>query len=170
MLTRPLLPQLPNQSLSSLPAFGAASADPTRLPELRHNLTLLCSTLSSSLKSLAREGAGVEQRRAYLAKEEARVRQLVEAQERKIERLKEVMQCVERVRQKEGEAFELLRALQSQEDTVAPEAVLGRYEDDFDRLLGAFSQEYEELGLDEVVVAAIAPIVSSRGRAQSDRC
>ncbi|GAA5976090.1 hypothetical protein JCM10908_005383 [Rhodotorula pacifica] len=153
---------LPNQSLSSLPAFGAGSADPTRLPELRHNLTLLCSTLSSSLRALAKEGAGVEQRRAYLAKEETRVRQLVEAQERKITKMQGVLACVERVREKEVEAMELLRTLEMHSDNEVPikaEDVLARFEDDFDQLLGEFANEYEELGLDEVVVGAIAPIL-----------
>lgn len=153
--------QLPNQSLSSLPAFGAGSADPTRLPELRHNLALLCSTLSSSLRALAKEGAGVEQRRAYLAKEENRVRHLVEAQERKISKMQGVLACVERVRTKEVEAMELLRTLElHSEEAVKAEDVLSRFEDDFDLLLGEFAGEYEELGLDEVVVGAIAPIVS----------
>lgn len=154
--------QLPNQSLSSLPAFGAGSADPTRLPELRHNLTLLCSTLSSSLRALAKEGAGVEQRRAYLAQEENRVRHLVEAQERKIAKMQGVLACVERVREKEVEAMELVRTLElhAAEEAVEAEEVLSRFEDDFDQLLGEFAGEYEELGLDEVVVGAIAPIVS----------
>lgn len=144
-----------------MPAFGAGSADPTRLPELRHNVTLLCSTLSSSLRALAKEGAGVEQRRAYLAKEETRVRQLVEAQERKISNMREVLLCVERVREKEVEAMDLLRTLLAHSDEpVQAEDVLSRFEDDFDRLLGEFASEYEELGLDEVVVGAVAPIVS----------
>lgn len=154
--------QLPNQSLSSLPAFGAASADPTRLPELRHNLTLLCSTFTSSLRSLAREGAGVEQRRAYLSAEEQRMRRVVEAQERKLAQLRGVVACVERVRAIEGEAMELLRALEAQQDAQVAdaEAVLGRFDDEFDRLLGDFAGEYDEMGLDEVVVGAIAPLVS----------
>ena len=150
--------QLPNQSLSSLPAFGAGSADPTRLPELRHNLTLLCSTFSSTLRSLAREGAGVEHRRAYLASEEARMRRVVDAQERKLALLQGVMQCVERIRALEAGAMELLRALE-QEGEVDAEVVLGRFEDEFDRLLGEFASEYQELGLDEVVVGALAPLV-----------
>ncbi|GAA6003180.1 mRNA splicing protein SPP382 [Rhodotorula paludigena] len=151
---------LPNQSLSSLPAFGAGSADPTRLPELRHNLTLLCSTFSSTLRSLAREGAGVEQRRAYLASEEQRMRRVVEAQERKLAQLRGIVQCVERVRELESEAVELCRALEGQGDeAVKPEEVLGRFEDEFDRLLGEFAGEYEEMGLDEVVVGAITPVL-----------
>ncbi|GAA5822771.1 hypothetical protein JCM3770_003324, partial [Rhodotorula araucariae] len=149
---------LPNQSLSSLTAFGAGSADPTRLPELRHNLTLLCSTLSSTLRSLAREGAGVEQRRAYLASEEARMRRVVDAQARKLVQLRGVMQCIERVRVLEGEAMDLVRALE-QDGKVDADAVLGRFEDEFDRLLGEFAGEYQELGLDEVVVGAIAPLL-----------
>ncbi|GAA5836279.1 hypothetical protein JCM9279_002246, partial [Rhodotorula babjevae] len=150
---------LPNQSLSSLPAFGAGSADPTRLPELRHNVTLLCSTFASSLRSLAREGAGVEQRRAYLSSEEQRMRRVVDAQERKLAQLKGVMGCVERVRAIEGEAMDLVRALEATEAQVDAETVLGRFDDEFDRLLGDFAGESEEMGLDEVVVGAVAPLL-----------
>ena len=68
---------------------------------------------------------------------------------------------MERVRTKEVEAMELLRTLELHaEEAVRAEDVLSRFEDDFDLLLGEFAGEYEELGLDEVVVGAIAPIVS----------
>jgi hypothetical protein len=58
--------------------------------------------------------------------------------------------------------MELLRTLElhPEDEAVKAEDVLSRFEDDFDLLLGEFAGEYEELGLDEVVVGAIAPIVS----------
>ncbi|GAA5970505.1 hypothetical protein JCM21900_003885 [Sporobolomyces salmonicolor] len=149
---------LPTQALSSLPAFGAASADPTRLPELRHNLTLLTSTLSSSLRSLAKEGAGVVQRRQYLAAEEARVRKAVEAQEARIRSLEGVMSVVGRIRERETEALELVLAMEAQGREEEGSKALDGFADDFDELLGGFPGEYEELRLDEVVVGAITPI------------
>ncbi|GAA5873977.1 hypothetical protein JCM1840_006108 [Sporobolomyces johnsonii] len=149
---------LPTQALSSLPAFGAASADPTRLPELRHNLTLLTSTLSSSLRSLAKEGAGVVQRRQYLVAEEERVRKAVEAQEARIRSLEGVMGVVERVREREREALELVLAMEAQGRDEEGATALDGFADDFDELLGGFPGEYDELRLDEVVVGAITPI------------
>ncbi|GAA6011278.1 hypothetical protein JCM10207_008285 [Rhodosporidiobolus poonsookiae] len=154
---------LPSQSLSTLPTslHGAGSADPTRLPELRHNLTLLTTTFSSSLRALAREGAGVAQRRAYLAKEEARVRAAVEEQERKVHRLEGVMKLVERVREQERQAGEVLRAMEggAAEGGVDPLEVLNGFEELFDALLGEYAAEYEQMRLDEVVVAALTPIL-----------
>ncbi|GAA5884433.1 hypothetical protein JCM6882_005250 [Rhodosporidiobolus microsporus] len=155
---------LPSQSLSSLPSsalHGAPTADRTPLPELRHNLTLLTTTLTSSLRSLAREGAGVQQRRVYLAKEEARVRARVEGEERKARRAGEVVELVKRVREMEAEASEVLRALEMQAEggVVDAKSVVGRFEGVFDQLLGEYAEEFEELGLDEVVVGALAPLL-----------
>ncbi|GAA5967073.1 hypothetical protein JCM11641_000432 [Rhodosporidiobolus odoratus] len=153
---------LPSQSLSSLPTslHGSASADPTRLPELRHNLTLLTSTLSSQLRSLAREGAGVAQRRAYLAKEEERVRVKVEEQGRRVRRLEGVMRHVKRVKEMGDEAAEVLGLLESQgQGEIEPKEVLGRFEETFGELSAVYEREYEEMGLDEVVVAALTPLL-----------
>ncbi|GAA6037203.1 hypothetical protein JCM8097_008617 [Rhodosporidiobolus ruineniae] len=153
---------LPSQSLSSLPtSLAGTSLDPLRLPELRHNLTLLTSTFSSTLRSLAREGAGVKQRREDLAKEEARVRKVVEEEERKVGRLKSVVEVVETVKETAREAEELLRVLESQggADGVGPEDVLRKFEVPFERLLDEFAEEFVEMGLDEVVVAALTPIL-----------
>jgi len=155
------IPQLPDQTISSsLPAFGAGSADPTRLPELRHNLTLLTSTLSSSLRSLAKEGSGVVQRRAYLESEESRIRKGVEKQELKMRRLEGILRVVEKVKEVESECRELLAMLNEGEEVCE---CLEKFGDEFDELLGIYGEEYEEMRLDEVVVGAITPIVSSFG-------
>ncbi|GAA5860324.1 hypothetical protein JCM5353_006615 [Sporobolomyces roseus] len=147
---------LPDQTISSsLPAFGAGSADPTRLPELRHNLTLLTSTLSSSLRSLAKEGSGVVQRRAYLESEESRIRKGVEKQETKMKRLEGILRVVEKVKEVESECRELLGMLNEGEEVCE---CLEKFGDEFDELLGIYGEEYEELRLDEVVVGAITPI------------
>ncbi|GAA5873748.1 hypothetical protein JCM8547_005938 [Rhodosporidiobolus lusitaniae] len=139
-------------SLHSLPAH-----DTSRLPELRHNLTLLTSTLSSSLRSLAREGTGIAQRRKYLEREEQRVREKVEEQGRKVQRLEAVVEVCKEVKRVEEEVGELLRVLEMEGGGVSAEDVLGKFEEPFKRLEGEFGKEYEELGLDEVVVAALTP-------------
>ncbi|GAA5905277.1 uncharacterized protein JCM6883_006345 [Sporobolomyces salmoneus] len=147
---------LPDQTItSSLPAYGAGSADPTRLPELRHNLVLLTSTLSSHLRALAKEGSTVISRRKYILAEEERVRKGVERQEEKMKRLQQVLSVVERVKEKETEAREVMSMLQEGEEMSQ---LLEKFEDEFDRLLGEFGEEYQEIKLDQVVVSAITPI------------
>ncbi|GAA5881378.1 hypothetical protein JCM16303_000153 [Sporobolomyces ruberrimus] len=147
---------LPDQTItSSLPAYGAGSADPTRLPELRHNLVLLTSTLSSNLRALAKEGAGVIERRKYLLAEEERVRKGVERQETKMKRLEGILEVVGKVKEKEGEVRDLMSMLQEGEEMSM---VLEKFKDEFDELLGGYEEEYLEMRLDEVVVGAITPV------------
>ncbi|KAI5479686.1 tuftelin-interacting protein 11 [Pseudohyphozyma bogoriensis] len=147
---------LPSDSLSSLPAFGAGSADPTRLPELRHNLSLLTATISSTLSSLAREGNGVQERRKYLDAEEARVKKVVEEEEESIRKLEGVNKAVEKIKEVERDVVQLLMSGSAEE--LGPEVLLRPFVDEFDELLGGFGDEYESLRLDEVVVAAISPV------------
>ena len=150
--------QLTADSLSSLPAYGAASADPTRLPELRHNLILINSSNSSSLSALAREGKSTTERKTYLTAEELRVAQVVQRQARSMERIKGIMLLVKRIQAREKEVSDLMGAAAEE---ISPADALGGFMDDFDALLGTYADEYEEMRLDEAVVAAITPIVSS---------
>ena len=148
--------QLTSDSLSALPAYGAASADPTRLPELRHNLILINSANSSSLSALAREGKSITERQTYLKAEETRVARVVQEQARSIERIKGIMVVVKRIQGREKEVSDLMSAAAEE---ISPADALGGFMDDFDALLGTYADEYEEMRLDEVVVAAISPIV-----------
>lgn len=142
-----------------MPAYGAGSADPTRLPELRHNLTLLTSTISLNLAALAREGKGVDERRAYINHEEARIRAAVEKQEAAIERLESVSKVVLGIKEIEKKMMAL--AVAEGGDDLPPKVLLSPFDDEFDELLGKYPEEYVEMKMDEVVVGAIAPIVSS---------
>jgi tuftelin-interacting protein 11 len=83
----------------------------------------------------------------------------VESQESKVKRLREVMVVVGRVKEKERDAVGLLGAAGGEQ--LGPKVLLEPFVDEFDELLGQYPTEYEEMGLDEVVVGAIAPIVSS---------
>ncbi|KDE07376.1 hypothetical protein MVLG_02417 [Microbotryum lychnidis-dioicae p1A1 Lamole] len=154
---------LPSTSLSSLPAFGAGSADPTRLPELRHNLTLLTTTLGSNLSALAREGKQVEERRRYLKVEEERIRGVVEKQELAIERVQGVLKLVTRINVIEQEVAEvaniiLIDGASEGSERVSPNDLFNFFIDVFDDLFGEYQDEYAVLQLDEIVVAAIAPL------------
>ena len=69
------------------------------------------------------------------------------------------MNVVARIKEIESEMMGLLMAAGG--DELGPQVLLAPFADDFDELLGRFPEEYEEMRLDEVVVGAIAPIVSS---------
>jgi tuftelin-interacting protein 11 len=105
----------------------------------------------------------------YLLHEETRVRQAVERQEEGVRRLKGVMAVVGRVKEIEREVAELMRAAAGGGVGVGPKELLGPFGDEFDELLGGFPEEYKEMKLDEVVVGAIAPIVSGFFFGESER-
>lgn len=110
---------------------------------------------------MAREGKGISERRAYLDHEEARVRQVVDSQARALERLKGIMLVVESIKQKEAEVMEVINAAVGQ---VTPKDAMSPFIDEFDELLGTYGEEYEDMKLDEVVIAAVSPIVSRIAR------
>lgn len=149
---------IPSQNLSSLPTTAAGSADTTRLPELRHNLTLLTSTFSSALSSLAREGKTVEERRGMLSKDEVRVRKAVESQDAQLVRLRAIRTHLERVKLLERETNELFSAAVMTPADLA-KAALSPFENDFDALYGEYNDEYLGMRLDEAVVGTIAPFM-----------
>jgi len=68
------------------------------------------------------------------------------------------MVVVGRVKEKERDAVGLLGAAGAEQ--LGPKVLLEPFVDEFDELLGQYPNEYEEMGLDEVLVGAIAPIVS----------
>lgn len=100
----------------------------------------------------------MEERRAYLIHEDDRVRNIVEKQERAVSRLQEVMAVVARIKGIEQNVNNLLSADDS--SNLTPHDLLGPFADEFDELLGRYPDEYKDLSLDEVVVGAVAPIVS----------
>lgn len=93
--------------------------------------------------------------------EESRVRTAVQSQEAKVGRLKGVMEIVGRVKEIEREMVGLLGAAGGEQ--LGAKVLLEPFADEFDELFGKFPEEYLEMQLDEVVVGAVAPIVS-RGR------
>ena len=54
------------------------STDPTRIPEVRHNLRLILESSKSELDGLAREAKALEDRKKAIALEEARLSKKVQ--------------------------------------------------------------------------------------------
>jgi tuftelin-interacting protein 11 len=117
---------------------GVPSADTTQLPELRHNLRLICTNNSSLLKGLAQEGTRILERRRWL------IRERDEAERRRVKisaDAQSLRAALALVRQLEGVAADA-------SSLEAFEAVVGKMEQS--------AQEVEQFGLDEALVGAIA--------------
>lgn len=54
------------------------SSDPTRIPEVRHNIRLIADACKADLDGLAREGKALEERKRFVAQEDLRLRKKVE--------------------------------------------------------------------------------------------
>lgn len=54
------------------------SSDPTRIPEVRHNIKLIADACKSDLDGLAREAKALEERKKFVVNEDARLRKRIE--------------------------------------------------------------------------------------------
>lgn len=56
----------------------APSNDPTRIPEVRHNIRIIADTCKSDLDGLAREAKALEERKKWAVNEDSRLRRKLE--------------------------------------------------------------------------------------------
>ncbi|KAH7927332.1 TFP11-domain-containing protein [Leucogyrophana mollusca] len=124
-----------------------SSTDPTRIPEVRHNIRLIAQACKTDLDELAREAKALEERKKFIAQEDARLRKKVADEAELIARLQQVTLAVDEI---SSQAKELASVYEASLDAFSPL---------FSRLLLQFPAEFERYRLDEIVVAAIAPIV-----------
>lgn len=59
-------------------ASWTPSADPTRIPEVRHNLRLIADACKNNLDGLAREAKALEERKRWIIDEDARLRKKID--------------------------------------------------------------------------------------------
>ncbi|KAJ7463399.1 GC-rich sequence DNA-binding factor-like protein-domain-containing protein [Mycena galericulata] len=123
------------------------SNDPTRIPEVRHNIRLIAESCKTDLDGLAREAKALDERKKWVAHEDARLRRKVEEEADLIARLQQVQIVAGEIDAK------------SKELASVYEASLEPFSPLFYKLVDQFSREFEKYRLDEVVVAAIAPLV-----------
>ena len=123
------------------------SSDPTRIPEVRHNLRLVADMCKSDLEGLAREGKELASRKNFIANEDLRLRKAVAEEAELIDRLQKVHIVVDSIQSKSRELSS------SYDSTLEPLTPL------FCQLLEDFPLEFDKYRLDEIVVAAITPIV-----------
>ncbi|KAK0501366.1 GC-rich sequence DNA-binding factor-like protein-domain-containing protein [Armillaria luteobubalina] len=123
------------------------SNDPTRIPEVRHNIRLITDACKTDLDGLAREAKSLDDKKKWVVKEDARLRKRVEEEAELIARLQQVQLVANEF---DAKSRELAAAYEVSLDPFSPLVY---------RLLSEYSNEYDKYRLDEIVVAAIAPSV-----------
>ncbi|KDN37748.1 TFP11-domain-containing protein [Tilletiaria anomala UBC 951] len=132
---------------SALAQHAVPTSDSTRLPELRHNLRLICDCNRQALDELAKEGAAIRDRQKWVQRE-------LEEAERRIIKESKGADSLKRV-------LELVRDIEGLGRKAQLDQSLGL--DVFDtivqRLQRDFADDVVKFSLDEALVGAIAPVV-----------
>ncbi|KAF8637621.1 hypothetical protein AX17_002690 [Amanita inopinata Kibby_2008] len=123
------------------------STDSTRIPEVRHNIRLIADACKSDLDGLAREAKALEERKRYHTNEDERLRKKIEDEAELIARLQKVSLVADDI-----------KSLSKQLSSVY-EASLETFSPLFYKLISEFPNEFDKYQLDEIAVAAIAPLM-----------
>ncbi|CAD6966932.1 unnamed protein product [Tilletia controversa] len=164
---------------ASLAAALAHHAVPTQaeasnhLPELRHNLRLICDSNRRNLDVLARQGADILERRRWLRRERDEAERKVAAQRVLAQSLRNVLEIVKEL-EKAGAATQKSSRERLAKGTVAAGigsmSLDGKCEvdlelDQFDSIIARMRENHgadvQKYGLDEALVGAIAPTVKN---------
>ncbi|CAH7688208.1 GC-rich sequence DNA-binding factor-like protein-domain-containing protein [Phakopsora pachyrhizi] len=131
-----------------------------RLPELTHNLALICGIVKGNLLNLAKEGKSINQKRDQLAKDSAQSKETIRVKRQNMEKMKKIVEISQQV-----EAVQREIISQIDQDSTSEEIceLVDRFDDTFNQLLMIVQSqneaENESLGLDEIVVCGLAPIL-----------
>lgn len=126
-------------------ASWTPSTDPTRIPEIRHNIRLIVEMAASDVRGLAKEGKALQERKKYIGAEDTRLRKLITNEAALIERLQRVHLAIDEL------------AAVTKQMYSGGDGALAKLSPGIEKLVSEFSGEYERYGIDEVVVAAFAP-------------
>lgn len=148
-------------------ASWTPSTDPTRIPEVRHNLRLIADSCKSDLDGLAREAKTLQERKKWVADEDIRLRKKVEEEAECASILRSLYDVTDNsspltVISRMQQIHIVVEDINAQAKTLASayELSLDPFSPLFSKLLVQFPSEFERYRLDEIVVAAIAPSVS----------
>lgn len=126
-------------------ASWTPSTDPTRIPEIRHNIRLIVEMAASDVRGLAKEGKALQERKKYVNVEDTRLRKQITNEAALIEQLQRVHLAIDEL------------AAVTKEMHSGGDDALAKLSPGIEKLVRDFSGEYERYGIDEVVVAAFAP-------------
>ncbi|GAK64640.1 TFP11-domain-containing protein [Moesziomyces antarcticus] len=139
---------------SALGSRGAPTAEANELPELQHNLRLICTTNAQTLTALAREGAQIQDRRRWLRREAEQAERQRAADAAKLQRVQQALVLVRELEAVHARAAKLDPDATQDARLAALEAftpIVARLE--------AHARGMAELALDEAVVGAAAPLL-----------
>ncbi|KAH9471505.1 hypothetical protein MJO29_002709 [Puccinia striiformis f. sp. tritici] len=130
-----------------------------RLPELMHNLALICDISKGNLIHLAKEGQAIKQKSQQLAKDQARSKQIFDLQQLKLSKIKRIVELTGSIK-----VTHLSILNQITENTPAVEIckMVDQFDESFFELLEFLADnkaDHDSLRLDEIVVSALAPIL-----------
>ncbi|KAI0035361.1 GC-rich sequence DNA-binding factor-like protein-domain-containing protein [Vararia minispora EC-137] len=128
-------------------ASWTPSTDSTRIPEVRHNIRLIAESATADLKGLAQEANEIRKRRRAIIAEDARLRKRVADEAELIARMQEVRLVADEI---QSLAKQLSSVYEATLDPLSPY---------IEKLVTEYPREFDRYRLDELVVAAMAPIV-----------
>ena len=140
------------------------TGDPTRIPEVRHNVRLILDVCKSDLDGLAREARVLQDRRKFVTNEDSRLRQRVNS-EAECKRLSHLPCCSMLIFPVVISRLQQIQIIATNIDATAKELSsvyeisLEPFEPHFQKLLSEYASEFEKYNLDEIAVGAIAPLV-----------
>ncbi|PFH51847.1 hypothetical protein AMATHDRAFT_58383 [Amanita thiersii Skay4041] len=123
------------------------STDSMRIPEVRHNIRLIADACKTDLDGLTREAKALEERKQYIVNEDARLRKKIKDEAELISRLQQISLISKDIQCK---SKELSSVYEVSFDSFSPL---------FHKLVTEFPHEFGKYHLDEIVVAAIAPLL-----------
>ncbi|OAV99710.1 hypothetical protein PTTG_00501 [Puccinia triticina 1-1 BBBD Race 1] len=131
-----------------------------RLPELMHNLALICDISKGSLIHLAKEGQAIKQKSQQLANDQARSEHIVSLQQQKLSKIKRI---VELTRLTKATYSNIINQITDNTTAIEICEMIDQFDGLFFELLEFLSDnqktEHDSLRLDEIVVSALAPIL-----------
>ena len=146
-------------------ASWAPSADAMRIPEVRHNLRLIVDAAKGDLDGLAREAKALEVRKTWVHTEDARLRRKIrEEAERESDSISIpnfLESLVTTVLARLQNVHLIVDEIKTQSQLSGGDygSSLEAFSPHIKKLVTHFETEYSTHGLDEIVVAAIAPVV-----------
>ncbi|KAE8255215.1 hypothetical protein A4X13_0g3111 [Tilletia indica] len=145
----------------------------THLPELRHNLRLICDSNRRNLDVLARQGADILERRRWVRRERDEAERKVAAQRVQAQSLRNVLEIVNEL-EKIGSATQRSSRERLSKGTVAAglgnmsldgkgegESELDQFDPVISRMISQHGDDVQKYGLDEALVGAIAPTIKN---------
>ncbi|UZJ57074.1 hypothetical protein CBS101457_006394 [Exobasidium rhododendri] len=135
---------------AALAKHSVPTNESTQLVEIRHNLRIICVGNETALKSLAREGANIQEKNKWLLRDQQESQRRILREQQELRRLKGVLDLVSQI-EKLGR------------ESLADESLdLASFDGLVRQILVNYRDAIGEFHLDEAIVGAIVPTLRRR--------